>query len=372
MNSLQRVLAAVQLEAVDRPPVIPVMLMQGARELELTLPQYFERPHRLAEGQLRLLDRFGHDGVFAIPHIVQDVLPWDSALTFHEDGPPSVGKMVIREWDDILHMPVPDPASHPYLRHTLTAAEELVRQTGGEVPVIGGIIGPFSLPTMLMGTRKFLELLDKPELRERYYKPLMDKMVEYAVRWTRAQFDAGCHIVVFAEGIASATIIDESTFLRWARPVMEQYVRGVRRALAGLGPRRGPASGPYAAGGQGAGNGSASAPIALDRTEALVLEFVGHGLPYMGHVRDLDVAGFLIGESDPVEETRAAVGRQKAIMGNINNLKLLRWDPERVEFEARRVVARAGAGFILSNQGPDVPWHVPYPAIEALVRAAAD
>lgn len=103
----------------------------------------------------------------------------------------------------------------------------------------------------------------------------------------------------------------------------------------------------------------------------LALEWVGHGLPYMHHVRDLNVAAYLMAETDPMDKTRATLGPQGAIMGNVNNLKLLRWTPERVQFEARRVIAQAGDGFILSNQGPDVPWHVPYPAIEALIRAAA-
>lgn len=339
MNSLERVLAAINSEPVDRTPVLPVMLMQGSRELEMPLPDYFGHPARLAEGQLRLVERFGHDGVFAFPHIVQDVLPWDSALTFHEDGPPTVAKMVIRRYEDILDMRVPDPTAHPYLRHTLNAAEALAREVGHEKLVVGAVIGPFSLPTMLMGTRKFLALIDDAELRERYFQPLMTLMVEFAARWARAQMEAGCHMVVFAEGIASATIVDEATFLKYARPVMERFVQ---RVAGDSGDARG----------------------------ALALEFVGHGLPYMHHVRDLNVAGFLIGESDTLVEARAAIGPGKALIGNINNLKLLRWEPERVQFEARRAVAQAGPGFILSTQGPEVPYHVPYPVIEALVRAA--
>lgn len=332
MTSLERVLAALDLKPVDRTPVLPVLLMQGAKELGMSLPDYFTRPTRLAEGQLRLLDRFGHDGVFAFPHVVQDVLPWDSALDFHEDGPPSVGKMVIRRYEDILDLEVPDPTSHPYLRHTLDAASELARRVGDEKLVVGGVIGPFSLPTMLMGTRKFLDLVDLPEFRNEYFQPLMQKMVDFTARWATAQIEAGCHIVVFAEGISSATIIDEATFLGAAKPTLEQFVAKTRGALA--------------------------------------LEFVGHGLPFMRHVRDLDVAALLIAETDPMDETRALLGPAKALIGNINNLKLLRWEPERVQFEARRLIAEAGPGLILSNQGPDIPWEVPYPAIEAMVLAA--
>lgn len=332
MNSLERILAAAGLKPVDQTPVMPVLLMQGARVLGMSLAEYFRRPTRLAEGQLRLLERFGHDAVFAIPHIVQDVLPWGSAIDFHEDGPPSVSKMVIDRFEKIESLRVPDPTRHPYLRATLDAATALAREVKGQKLIVGAVIGPFSLPSMLMGTRKFLALLlDHPEHRARYLPPLMSKMMEYCTQWARAQFAAGCDLVVFAEGMASATILDEKTFLRDAKPVLEEFVARTGGLLA--------------------------------------LEWVGHALPFLHHVKDLGVAAFLIGESDPVDQARRAIGPQKALIGNINNLKLLRWTPERVQFEARRVIAAAGPGFILANQGPEIPWEVPDASIAALVAA---
>ncbi len=48
------------------------------------------------------------------------------------------------------------------------------------------------------------------------------------------------------------------------------------------------------------------------------------------------------------------------------------WKPERVRFEARRVLTAAGPGFILANQGPDMPWQVPDSNIDALIAAARD
>lgn len=331
MNSVERILAAAALKPVDQTPVLPVMLMQGARMLRLRLTEYFGNPTRMAEGQLRLVERFGHDGVFAFPHIVQDILPWGSDIDFHEDGPPTAQKMVIDRFEEIASLRVPDPTAHPYLRKTLDAATALARAVKGEKLIVGAVIGPFSLPSMLMGTRKAVALLVDPEARTRYLPVLMSKMIEYTSRWGRAQLAAGCDLVVVAEGMASATIIDKDTFLRDARPVLQEFVQRTGGLLA--------------------------------------LEFVGHALPYLPHVRDLGVAAFLIGGSDPVDQARRAIGSQKALVGNLNNLKLLRWEPERVQFEARRVIAAAGPGFILSNQGPEIPWEVPDASIDALIRA---
>lgn len=333
MTSVGRILAEVGLKPVDRTPVMPVMLMQGAKALNLPLETYFGKADRLAQGQLALVERYNQDAVFAIPHIVQDVLPWKSGIDFHPNGPPSVNKMVIRSYEDILDLKTPDPTAHPYLRKSLEAAKELARRVKGDRLIVGAVIGPFSLPSMLMGTSRFLGLLlAPPQERERYLRPLLDRMLEYTQAWIRAQHEAGCDLVVVAEGISSATIIDEATFREFALPTMERLRKGIQGYLA--------------------------------------LEFVGSATPFLRYVRDLGFVAWLVGEEDGVVEPRKRVGPNGALVGAINNLKLLRWRPERVEFEARRLIREAGPGFILSNQGPEIPWETSAENIEALLRAA--
>lgn len=333
MTPVERILAAAGLQAVDRAPVLPVMLQQGARMLNVPLTDYFGRPTQLAEGQSRLVERFEHDAVFAFPHIVQDTLPWGAGIDFHEDGPPSVNRMVIRRYEDIADLPVPDPCTHPYLANTLSCARTLAARFKGDRLIVGAVIGPFSLPSMLMGMGKSLALLvQHEEERQRYFPLLMEKMIAYTRRWAQAQLDAGCDLVVVAEGMASASLITEKTFLKYALPVLQECFGGIK-GLTGL-------------------------------------ELVGDGLPFMAHVRDLPCAAMLVGSTDRLGQVRKALGRQKLIVGNLNNLKLLHWDHERVEFEARRAIKEAGPGFALCNQGPEIPWNVPDANIEALIRAA--
>jgi uroporphyrinogen decarboxylase len=333
MTPVERILAAAGHQPLDRAPVLPVLLQQGARMLGIPLKTYFGDPSRLVEGQSRLLDRFGHDAVFAIPHVVQDTLPWGASFDLHEDGPPSVNRMVISRYEEIAQLRAPDPCAHPYLVQTLKTATELARRYKGDRLIVGAVIGPFSLPSMLMGMGKILDLIFHQEtLRRTYFAPLMDQMMTYTRRWAQAQLDAGCDIVVMAEGMASASLLTEKTFLEFALPVLRESIAGIK-GLVGL-------------------------------------ELVGDALPFMTHLRDLPCAALLVGSSDRLRDVRAILGSQKLLIGNINNLKLLHWDPERVEFEARRAIREAGLGFALCNQGPEIPWNVPDANIEALVRAA--
>lgn len=333
MKPLERILAAASLAEVDRVPVMPVLLQQGARLLDVPLKQYFGEPTRLAEGQAALVERFGGDAVFAFPHIVQDTMPWGVGLDFHAGGPPSVNRMAINSYEDIANLPLPQAADHPYMRHTLEAAAELARRYKGERLIVGALIGPFSLPSMLMGMGKALALLiHHRDAYERYYPLLRERMMDYTTRWARDLFRAGCDLVVVAEGMASATLLQEETFCREALPVLNEFCERVDGLLG--------------------------------------LEMVGDAMPFMHHLRTLPVAAMLIGSSDPVGEVRQVLGAEKLIVGNVNNLQLLHWEPERVEFEARRAIAAAGPGFALCNQGPEIPWHVSDENIEALVRAA--
>lgn len=333
MTPVERILAAASLQPLDRPPVLPVLLQQGARMLNVPLTSYFGEPTHLVEGQCRLVDRFEHDAVFAFPHIVQDTLPWGADIDFHEDGPPSVNRMVIQRYEEISQLRAPDPCANPYLLQTLKTAGELARRYKGDRLIVGAVIGPFSLPSMLMGMGKTLDLIFHQEsLRRAYFAPLMDQMMTYTRRWAQAQLDAGCDIVVMAEGMASASLLTEKTFVEYALPVLRESLAGIK-GLVGL-------------------------------------ELVGDALPFMKHLRDLPCAALLVGSTDRLRDTRAILGKQKLLIGNINNLKLLHWDPERVEFEARRAIREAGLGFALCNQGPEIPWHVSDANIEALIRAA--
>lgn len=333
MKPLERVVAAVTHQPVDQTPVLPVLLQQGATALDLSLTEYFADPTRLYEGQMRLVDHYGHDGVFALPHVVQDTLPWGAGIQFHDDGAPSVNRMVINRYEDIADLQTPVAAQHPYLKRTLEAAANLARSCKGDRLIVGAIIGPFSLPSMLMGMGKALSLLGRH--RAAYaaqQEKLRDQVMDYCVAWAKAQFEAGCDVVVAAEGMASASLLTEETFVREALPVLKEFIT---------------------------------------RTGGLIgLELVGEALPFAKHLRDLGCAVVLIGGNDRVDAMRAALGPSKALMGNLNNLKLLRWTPERIEFEARRVIHFAGPGFILSNQGPEVPLATPPENIRALIRAA--
>lgn len=336
MNSFERVVAVLNHELPDCVPAGPVLLMQGAAELGLSLEEYFSRGENLAEGQLRLWEKFGHDLLCGFPHVVEDITAFGASLMYFRNGPPSAGEMVIRSYDDAFNLAIPDPASSPVLNETLRALHLLAGQVKGEVPIVGACIAPFSLPSMLMGTEMWMELLfiEEPAVRQPVLDHLLNVTLEFCAAWANAQLAAGADVVVLADGMSSAAVLTRPQFMDLALPVVRAVVRRI--------------DGP------------------------VLHEGVGDIVPMVDLLPSTGVVGLMLTPRDNLSATKTLVGQQLALIGNLNNIEMRRWSPADMTRTAQSALAQAapGGGFILAAQGPEVPLGVSDDVIHALVHAA--
>ncbi|MCA9415757.1 MAG: uroporphyrinogen decarboxylase family protein [Candidatus Omnitrophica bacterium] len=338
MNSLERVLAAATFQGPDRPPVFLVLLQQGAIEMGLPLSDYYSHGDHIAEGQTRLIEKYGHDCVVGVPHIVEDTLPFGTELKYYDAGPPSVTGMSIKRYEQIPELKVPRAADHPQMRETLSAIRKLANRFKGEVPIIGAAIAPFSLPSMIMGTKHFIHLMkDETGLRDKYWQTLLNKCVEYVTQWANDQLEAGADIIVLADGMASADLLTPQEFQTDALPVLKETLSKINGFVA--------------------------------------YEFVGKAEALLPYCKDLPVVAFLVGSDDNLTVSKGNVGGSKALVGNVNNIKLTHWDRDRVYYECRKALhsmRNRSGGFILANQGPEIPYHTSEENIRAFMEAVHD
>ena len=66
MTSLQRVLTTLGHQEPDRVPLFLSLTLHGAKELDLSIRDYFAKADRVIEGQLRLRKKYGHDCLLRI------------------------------------------------------------------------------------------------------------------------------------------------------------------------------------------------------------------------------------------------------------------------------------------------------------------
>lgn len=320
-TALQRVLTALAYREPDRVPFFLLLTMHGARAVGLPIREYFSRPEAVVEGQLRLRARFGHDCLYGFFYAAIDVEAWGAEVRFVEDGPPTAGAGVIRHPEDIDRLEPPDVGAAPCLQRVLAAQAGMKARVGDEVPIIGVVMSPFSLPVMQMGFEAYLDLLHADPAR---FERLMRVNEEFCVAWANAQLAAGATAICYFDPVSSATVVPPDLYRRTGHVV-------ARRTLARI---RGPTATHFAS---------------------------GRCLPILPDVAETGTAAVGVSVLEDLAEVKAACAGRLAVIGNLNALAMRHWSAAEAEAAVREAIAKAarGGGFILSDNHGEIPWQVP-------------
>src|SRR3989339_589442 len=118
-NSMERLVAALQGKPSDRIPVFCNLLDQGAKELGISLEEYYTNGALVAEAQLQMRERYGHDNVWSLFYVGKEAeLLGCKKIRYAKDGPPNVEDYVIKSYADIDKLIVPkDITTHPAFGH---------------------------------------------------------------------------------------------------------------------------------------------------------------------------------------------------------------------------------------------------------------
>ena len=331
MTSLDRVFTALGHKEPDRVPLILPLTLHGAKELGMGIREYYGRPEHVIQGQLALREKYGHDCLIASTYGAAEYEAFGGQAVFFDDGPPNAGDPVIKRREDIFSLRVPDIDANPILQGGLTLTRGLVEAARGEVPVMGVVVSPFSIPVMLMGFAAYLDLMhDDPEGFER----LMQITRAFAERWANAQFAAGATAVTYYDPLSASDISSDELFERYGQPI-------ARETLARF---KGPGGLHFASG----------------RARGRVDAYIATGAAALG-VSCLD---------DLADLKRQCAGRV-ALMGNLNGLAMIRWTQAEATDAVRACIQQAahGGGFALSDAHGEIPFYVPDDTIHAIIEA---
>jgi len=99
----------------------------------------------------------------------------------------------------------------PLTEKVLTSARILKETVQDQVPIIGVVMSPFSLPVMQLGFNRYIELIyESPHLFQR----LMDMNTRFCVDWANAQLEAGSTAICYFDPVSSPTIIPRELYLK--------------------------------------------------------------------------------------------------------------------------------------------------------------
>ena len=321
MNSMQRVLTALGQKEPDRVPLFLLATLHGAKEVGLSIQEYFSRAENVVEGQMRLLKKYHSDCLYPFFHASIETDAWGGDTLFLPDGPPLCGAPIIHRPEDIDTLQPPRVMEAPGLIRVLETIRELKSRVGDTVPIIGVAISPFSIPVMQLGFDSYIELIYEQQDR---FERLMQLNEAFTIEWANAQLAAGATAICYFDPVSSSTNIPRELYLKTGQQVAKRTIAQIK------------------------------APTATHLAS-------GRCLPILADIADTGTAIVGVSMLEDLSELKAAAAGRASLLGNLNGVEMRRWTPAKIEYEVKRAIAKAGrgGGFILCDNHGEIPWQVP-------------
>lgn len=321
MTSMERVLTTLSHNEPDRVPQFLLLTMHGAKELCLSIKDYFSKAENVVEGQIRLQKKYRNDCFYSFFYAPLEIEAFGGEVIYSEDGPPNSGLPFLRNAEDILTLEPPQINQSKMLHRVLDAIKVLKERANGEIPIIGVAMSPFSLPVMQLGFDKYLEVMH-------YRKDLFERLIkineEFCANWSNAQLEAGATAICYFDPVSSPTIIPRDLYLETGFDI-------ARRTLSRI-------------------NGPTATHFAS-----------GSSLPISDLVAQSGTAVVGVSSKENLQELKAAYRNKLTILGNLNGIEMRRWTVEETIDCVRKTIeiAAPGGGFILSDNHGEIPYQVP-------------
>jgi len=321
MTSLQRVLTTLGHQEPDRVPFFLMLSMHGAKELGLSIQEYFSKAEHVVEGQLKLRKKYRNDCIYSFFYTPIEVEAWGSDVRYFEDGPPNAGRPFITDVAQIRDLKAPDVYDSPCLDKVLKATRLLKAEIQDEAPIIGVVVSPFSLPVMQMGFPAYLRLMY--ENRDAF-DALMKVNEDFCVAWANAQLEAGATAICYFDPVSSTTISTPEMYLK----------TGFQVAKSTLARIHGPTATHLAS---------------------------GSCLPIVDAIANTGTAVLGSSVMEDLSLVKRACKGKMTVLGNLNAIEMRHWSPSQAEAMVKSAIhkAAAGGGFILSDNHGEIPWQVP-------------
>ncbi len=228
MTPKKRFQKAMGLRNPDRPPVLCPNQTATLEQME-KIGVYFPEAHKEADKMARLAaaawEQLGLEavGVPFCQSVEAEALGCEVAWGDKKTDIPHVPSQGIATPDGIV-------VSENFLEKgripaVLRAVETLKEEYGDVIPVLGHVIGPFSLAAHLANMRKILVSIHKnPELVREFTRIGIDAIADYG----NAMLEHGADAIVIENMFASVDMIGGESYAKFAAPFDEELIKKIK------------------------------------------------------------------------------------------------------------------------------------------------
>lgn len=332
MNGRERVVAYLEGKPVDRLPLMPVVMMFCADRIGVKYGEYVRDFRVQAEAQMRTADEFDFDLVSNMSDPAREAADCGAHIEFYPDQPAAIVEddALLADPTRLARLKAPDPLGGGRMHAAVQALALMKERVGDRKAIMGWVEGPCAEGADLRGINTLmLDFYDDPA----FVRDLFAFVVATALRYARAQVDAGADIIGI--GDAAASLIGPAFYEEFVWPREKELVDGIHAMGAGV-----------------------------------RLHICGNTTPLVGGMGRLGCEVVDLDYLTPIAHARAAMGPEQILLGNIDPVRVLRnGTPETVTAAIAECHRQAGSRYIV-GAGCEVPRDTPLDNVRALTAYA--
>ncbi len=332
MNDKERFLASLKLEEVDRVSAacpLQTATVEMMEESGAAWPEAHRDPEKMATLALAANRLAGIESARVPFDLCVEAETVGSQVSEGRlDSQPSIRRAAFRKLEAFEDAVCPDPLADGRMA-TVVEAVRILAEKDETVPVIAGVVGPFTLAGQVRGVETLLmDFFDNPD----FVKSLLKYSTEVLKTYGKALVENGADAVVIIDPSAGSELLGTAHYREMAFPYCKELVE------------------------------------CLDAPS--ILHICGDSKPILEMMAETGVSGISLDHLVDVGEARDVLGGKTAIVGNINPADtLFLGTPEAVKEESLECI-RKGANVLAPGCG--IPTRASLDNIKAMVEAARE
>jgi MtaA/CmuA family methyltransferase len=326
MNGYERFQSVFQGRQPDFAPRMPILMDFKARYLGVAYDRFAAEPSVKAEANIRCATDFGYDQVDVMSDPYTETHDFGAKIEFVKDGVPRCHHPPLADTMVLARLKKPDPHSPGRMQNTVETIRLYRQRVFKQLSIQGWVEGPAAEAGDLRGIEQFLlDLYEEPD----FCLELMELCTTNAIRFARAQVEAGADVIGVGDAICSQ--ISPKLHAEMIAPQQRRLFDAVHAA-------------------------GAAVRLHICGNVTHILPALA-GLPF--DLLDVD-------SLTDLSAARAALGPKCVLAGNLNPVAdMMNGTPESIRLKVRECAQKAGAPWVASA-GCEIPAATSHANLRAL------
>lgn len=221
MNSIERVVAALQHKEPDRVPVYPILSGVTRKLVGATYKEWSNNSDICAEALIKAAEMYEQDCIVTLIDLSIECTAWGQKLIYPENeaAHPDYSDCVIKDIEDYYKIKKVDYRNCERMMMHIDLCKKLVERKGKELPIVAFVFGPLGVLSMLRHQQElYMDIYDDPDAVKCAVREINETLKEYC----GALIDTGVNAIMLDTLFASGSIMSKSMWMEMEGEIVKE------------------------------------------------------------------------------------------------------------------------------------------------------